>query len=292
MQHRVNKALIAVPTYPGHSFCRPELVNFLRYQDSDVAILWNGRDPWGFEGFNVIEFEDNKPLDPQLGSTLAVKQSILVDKLNYARDMVLKNGYTHLFHLESDVIPPKDVINKFLEHGKDLVTGIYFIRGRQECMVDVKENEFVKYQAKKIGMKDFDTTYYVRDGVVPAIFGAQRISIGGMEPPLLGTRIWMIEDWIDKRLQGHKLYPVMASGIGCILIAREVLEKVRFEEADKDELSDQKFCEAARMVGHELFVDLDMICQHHSVDTGTDVALLHQYEQRTKRSEKLKDKCV
>jgi hypothetical protein len=47
---------------------------------------------------------------------------------NSACRSTLENGFTWLFFLDDDVIPPPDVIPRLISHGKDIVSGVYYRR--------------------------------------------------------------------------------------------------------------------------------------------------------------------
>lgn len=59
------------------------------------------------------------------------------------------------------------------------------------------------------------------------------------------------------------LHEVRATGLGCLLIAREVLEKVRFRvEAGGPSFDDIPFCTDAKAAGFSVFVDAAQACRH------------------------------
>lgn len=51
----------------------------------------------------------------------------MADSHNACRNYALENGYTWILHLETDVIPPIDVIERLLQTGKKCVSGLYDI---------------------------------------------------------------------------------------------------------------------------------------------------------------------
>ena len=51
---------------------------------------------------------------------------ILAKSHNQIREFFLNNNYDYLFHIESDVIPPHDVIERLLFHKKAVTCGTYF----------------------------------------------------------------------------------------------------------------------------------------------------------------------
>ena len=69
----------------------------------------------------------------------------LTNAQNLMRKKFLEGDYTHLFILEQDLIPPKDIIEQLLKHDKDVVGGWYYISevprpcvSREWMLIDMK----------------------------------------------------------------------------------------------------------------------------------------------------------
>lgn len=83
---------------------------------------------------------------------------------------------------------------------------------------------------------------------------------------------------------GDKLTKVYAGGTGCIIIKRQVLEKVKkpFESRwDSDGIrslgSDLNFCDKAQKLGFEVWTHWDYICSHYkTLDLLTVMKLVNQ----------------
>ncbi len=59
------------------------------------------------------------------------------------------------------------------------------------------------------------------------------------------------------------LHEVRATGLGCLLIRREVLEQVKFRtEEDTEAFDDIPFCTDVRSLGFPVFVDSGQACRH------------------------------
>lgn len=66
-----------------------------------------------------------------------------------------------------------------------------------------------------------------------------------------------------ERLKNKELITINACGLGCILIHRKVLEKIRFRKPEKGPAQDDMmFCYDAQKAGFELYVDTDVVCEH------------------------------
>jgi hypothetical protein len=271
-----SKVLIGVPTFHGHAWCREYLLEFLEKQKHDVCVVWNGEEePWGFD--EVVRIDDfDIEVNPVLGEEQSALQGALVKKQNYLRQKVLDEGYTHLFHLESDVIPPDNAIERLLSHGVEMCTGIYFVRIGQHRTVKMRGNEFYEKQLKKIGAPPADMLFYSRVNCMPSIWGYASTTIGGVDEPQKKHYVWTIEDWIRAKNSGRNPVPIAASGIGGMLISRKVLEKVHFTKGN--DLTDYRFCNAADYEGFQLFADVDLIYQHFSTVTQEDAMVKKMFE--------------
>jgi GT2 family glycosyltransferase len=61
----------------------------------------------------------------------------------------------------------------------------------------------------------------------------------------------------------NKLVEVITSGLGCVLISRKVMEKVKFRyEKDSKPWDDVWFCEDAREKDFKVYVDTSVRCKH------------------------------
>lgn len=141
---------------------------------------------------------------------------------NKVREVFLNSDCTHLFSLDSDVMLPKGLINKYLSWDKDAVTGAYKISHEAGMAVTCV---FAKY--KRLFMLD---------------------AIGIIDQP---QKVW-------------------ASGLGCMLIKRKVLQKIKFRnmESTRGTLEDMLFCKDMRDNGFELYADLYKLLPHFNLGWG------------------------
>ena len=109
------------PTSDYKKYCLKEYVdsiNNLTYTNYDILLVDNSEDSAYFdliESFNVpvkrIRYEERAR-----------------DRIVKSRNLLIKeliNGYDYFLSLEQDVIPPKDVIERLLQHDKKVVAGVY-----------------------------------------------------------------------------------------------------------------------------------------------------------------------
>lgn len=142
---------------------------------------------------------------------------------NIIRKKVLEENYDYFLSLEQDVIPPKDVIERLLKHQKDIVSGVYYT--------------IYKINGKKV----------TRPLLWAAVDNDQEMRFMGTEA--------------KEGLTNPKLVEIKASGLGCILISRKVLEKIEFKST-KDTFDDIPFCLDAAKTGFKLYADTGVHCKH------------------------------
>lgn len=63
---------------------------------------------------------------------------------NTANQRMLEGGFTHVFHLDSDVIPPPDAIMRLINHDLPLVSGMYCRRSPPHALpVMIRKGQWV-----------------------------------------------------------------------------------------------------------------------------------------------------
>lgn len=171
---------------------------------------------------------------------------------NVLRKKVIEGDYDYFLSLEQDIVPPKDVIEKLLKADKDIVSGLYM-------------NFFVN----NFGEGEMRPLAY-------AATSKAQFEILKKDPKYEGTEIRRkIKEGIIKKpediyaqlsaaeVQGNKLMEVLFTGLGCMLIKKEVLEKIKFRHP-KDSFDDYAFCMDARKKGYKIWLDTSVKCTHVS----------------------------
>jgi len=118
------KILIGCTTYSGKEYVLERYINRVKeltFNNYEVLFIDNSKEDDYFNkikslGMNVIK----SPWNERSKIRLTNAQNIL-------RDKFLEGDYTHLFILEQDLIPPRDIIETLLSHDKDVVSGWYYI---------------------------------------------------------------------------------------------------------------------------------------------------------------------
>ncbi len=142
------------------------------------------------------------------------------------REIVLKENFDFLLTLDMDTIPPKNIIQKLLQHDKDVVAGLYF--GQHAVN-------------NKLMQVPFAWMFMSREG----FWGRTRY----MNP--------------DEFSSG-KLFELGMAGTGCVLISKKVLEKINFRyDNSMDAADDRWFFYDCHRLGIQPYIDTSVICAHH-----------------------------
>tara|TARA_R110002020_G_scaffold44348_2_gene127989 strand:+ start:3872 stop:4582 length:711 start_codon:yes stop_codon:yes gene_type:complete len=217
------KVLLAAPQHDSKKYSWKEwlyTVKNLTYPNYEVFLAENSEDD-SFakeiekEGITVKRVKNDKGVMYRLA-----------DAHNACRTYALKNDFDYLFHLETDVIPPLDVIERLLNHGKLIVSGCYDIwHGKiRKAMVQLDD--------------DFDRS----------IRAYRTVTFADEQEPLL--------------FNGH-LRRVYHAGIGCILISKKVLEKVTFRYIEQQGMSaDTWFANDCYKYDIPIYLDTTIQCEH------------------------------
>jgi len=153
---------------------------------------------------------------------------------------------THMLFLDTDIAVPRDGIRKLLEADKDIISGMYTEKSPQ-CRIVAR---------KRIGRYDYseDTDWLSK------------------YPAASGGPIWIIKDELR-----DKVVECDATGAGCLLVKREVYEKIGypwfFEEFNpearrhdrKSMISeDVGFFQKAAEAGYKAYLHTGVRCEHWS----------------------------
>jgi len=147
----------------------------------------------------------------------------IVHSRNILRKIVLEKGYDYFLSLEQDVIPPKDVIEKLIRHEKKVVSGVYFSR--------YKINGKIMY--------------------LPLLWKEKK------------DNKKLMRFLKPEEIEGDKLIKIKKCGLGCVLIRRDVLEKIKFRYVEEILcFDDMFFCEDVEKNGFGLYCDASVKCKH------------------------------
>ena len=227
------KVLIAAPQHDSKRYCWEEWrdrVKDLTYPNFDVFIAENSET----DEFSK-EIKEDGFICKRVGNSITSVLERTTKAHEACRLYALNNGYEYLLHLETDVIPPYDVIERLLTQNKKVVSGVYDIfHGKmRKSMIQIAEPLDRSVRAYR---------------VVPYI---------EHEEPLF-------YDGTTKQ--------VYHAGIGCILISRYVFEKIPFRVDLKDIYhADTWFANDCFQRDIPIFADTSVQCKHFN-STWLDAA--------------------
>jgi hypothetical protein len=220
------KVLIAAPQHDSKKYCWDiwkERVKNLTYPNYDVYIAENSEtDDFAKEikeeGFYVERVGQN--IESVLDRTTKAHEA--------CRQYAVTYGYDFMLHLETDVIPPFDVIERLLASKKKVISATYDIHhGKmRQAMIQTSEP-----------LDRFHGAYRC----VPFIEHEEPLFFDGT------------------------VKQVYHAGIGCILISRYVFEKIKFRVDLKDIFhADTWFANDCFHRDIPIFVDTTIQCKHHN----------------------------
>lgn len=227
--------LVGCPTNEIKGYCLDKYVEglySLSYSNFDVCVEDNSKSSEYYKRLTSIADEWDKRHEKSTfrvirsGYNSPKARTRLVEGRNKLVDLVLREKYDYFFSLEQDIVPPPDVIERLMSHSKDIVSGVYFVGKRDEKGVRL---EAVAYKKK--------------------------VKIGDVE----GFPVFSFDELMPSRLVGNLAF----TGVGCLLIKKEVLKKIRFRyDLNIEACDDRFFGEDARKNGFEIFLDTSMFCSH------------------------------
>ena len=195
MTHQHPRILVGAPTAAPYQYCLTEYaarVKSLTYPNCDVLLVDNSEQP-GYE--KIIEQEGIKAI--RAPAFIKDSRERLAASRNLLREYALKEGYEYFLSLEQDVIPPENMIETFLAHKKPVVTGVYF--------------------------KPFSLLYVYKGSPVKKVKKLMPLLCG----IILGINTKM-HPFSAEEVADPRVMQVRFSGLGCILIHRNVLERIPF----------------------------------------------------------------
>ena len=149
----------------------------------------------------------------------------VVKSHNILRKEVLDKKYDYLLVLDQDVIPPPNVIEQLIRHKKDAVSALFF--------------------------------------------GHHNIGVGKIVMPFAWVFIEKKDFWgevgylTEEEIWSNELIEIAYAGMGCILIARNILEKVEFRyDKSIDAWDDRWLGYDIHKNGFGYYLDTSVKCRH------------------------------
>jgi len=224
----MKKILVASPTADVKNYCFNEWlsnVNNFTYPNFEVMICDNSekRDYYielkeRYKKQENINFHRVTPSQYNLSF-----KHILAKSHDRCRLFALENHFDYLLHLETDVFPPINIIERLLDARKKVVGAMYFIE-------EGKNSKLMVQQIEDWGI-DHRETYNLEENDILMVDG--------------------------------ELKKVFSCGLGCVLIEKSVLKNIVFRYEDNSPVHPDSFFYAdldAKNI--PVYLDTSILCEH------------------------------
>ncbi len=239
----MKKVLIACPTALVKGYCFEDwLDNCLKfkYPNFEIRAFDNSEDGGKFTNY-MNDYYGNKY---GINTIFKAFNSMIINKISFAkkgskrtyvrqklalshedcRKYALDNNFDYLLHLESDVFPPPDVIERLISHQKNVCGALYYRDG----------------------------------GIYRSLMIQKRISKSPHNIISVNFEPHDDHGFIDGTLK-----KVSSVGLGCVLISRKVLKKIKFRlDKNQNVPPDSIWSEDCFRNRIPIFADTSIICKH------------------------------
>lgn len=150
------------------------------------------------------------------------------DSHEACRQYAIDNGFDYMLHLETDVIPPIDVIERLLNNNRKVVTGTYdiFFGTKRKAMIQLDE----KFDRN---ISAYRTMEFVQN--------AEPVFFNG------------------------KTQNIYHAGLGCALIHRSIFEMLPFRYVDGYNMhTDTWFANDCYLLNTNIYADTTVQCKHYN----------------------------
>lgn len=155
--------------------------------------------------------------------------------------------HDYLFFMDCDQTFHPNTLARLLARGKDIITGIYFARNGYPIP------HIYKWYRVREG--DDATLYKPCAQLVLEHLDANHAELYGKPP-----------SWVLEEMKDEHVIEIDGCGLGCILIKREVFEKIGFPYFERHSDrggEDFDFCRKAQEKGYKIYADLSVLCGHY-----------------------------
>lgn len=234
------KILIGCPTSSRYDYCIDEwvqrvkkIINHSKNHQIDYLLVDNSKDDDFYKKLKEkgINIIHTKRFDN-------IRETI-VNSRNILRDKVISDNYDYFFSLEQDVMPEETIIEKLLKSKKDIVSAYYakpILVGLKDKVTGIIKNAYLEF---------------------PLVF----IDVGQGR----------VKRALPQDVKDKGIIKVGGFGIGCVLINKEVLEKIKFRTIENNKaFDDMIFCDDVEKEGYQLYLDSNIQVRHLHVDWSED----------------------
>ncbi len=232
------KVLIGVPVSDMHAYAIEEFVESLkkiRYPNFEVLFIENSPE----EDFYKFLKERYPELDiiREFSDVKVIREKVIKCK-NLMREKALNGGYDYFFSLDQDVIVPANTIERLLSSNNHFVAGVYLGYPHKEGFNPTKKN-----------------IARIMDGKSTIITPIVWVSHPNHPEKVRYLRM--------EELQPPRLIEAAIVGGGCIMMSKEILEKIKFRYVEGNtNWDDYWLCKDVKNLGYEVYADTGAMCKH------------------------------
>jgi len=218
------KVLVAAPQHESKNYCFKDWYDNVKnftYPNFDVFISDNSDTKDNYNMLIGLGIKADHITKHKDGIFFKINESH-----NSCRKYALDNNYEYMLHLETDIIPPLDVIERLMIHNKKVIGGVYdiFYGDKRKLMVQIDEEIPRTYNKFRTSEFIEESECNLFDGTIKRVYHA---------------------------------------GIGCMLIHRDILEKIPFRVVKgNNSHSDTWFANDCFQFDIPIYIDTDIICEH------------------------------
>ena len=232
---KMKKILVGSPVNEMYDYCineYTEAIKNLKYKNYDILLVDNSKKEEFYKKLKSMKVNVIR------GKYFEEPRERMVHSRNLLRQKVIDENYDYFLNIDQDVIPPKDIVERFLQNKKRVITGVYF--------------NYKKFTPLKLGDKDGN-----RHGdLFPTLWAFTKNKD-------------VIRQLREDELTGE-LIQIASCGSGCLFIHNSVLKKIIFhysKEHDKQDrnyfvVDDAFFCKDMTKLKIPIYADTSMICKH------------------------------
>jgi len=214
------RVLVGTPTSDKKIYCQDDFISNIKsfsYPHTNLIVD------------NSVDRKNHKRIMKDGINSIHIKPnnrhiySILAESHEEIRKYAIRNDFDYLLHLESDVFPPSDIIQRLLIHDKEIVSAMYMIDFGSESHLMAQEMEDIGSIRETRNLKNGQDLLFVNGG----------------------------------------LQKIFHCGLGCVLIRRDVLEQIQFRWENGASIApDGFFAGDVDALGYEKFIDTSILAKH------------------------------